>query len=139
MGTYEVLFIVSPDVPEGEVTSLIGDFRGIAEQNGAKLVEEDAWGLRKLAYQINKRDNGIYHLFTFEAGTHDLIELDRHMKNNDRIMRHMIVRTDLETRRARKLGAIQEEKEAVKAARAATRAAKSADVEAKSDTEGEEE
>lgn len=138
MGTYEVLFIVSPDVPEGEITSLIGDFRGIAEQHGAKLLEEDAWGLRKLAYPINKRDNGIYHLFIFEAGSQDLNELDRHMKNSDRIMRHLIVRTDLETRRARKLGAIQEEKEAAKAAKAATRAARVEATESAA-AEGEEE
>lgn len=139
MGTYEVLFIVSPDVPEGEVTSLIGDFRGIAEDNGAKLVEEDAWGRRKLAYPIGKRDNGIYHLFVFEAGTQDLKELDRRMKNNDRIMRHMIVRTDLETRRARKLGAVQAEKEAAKASRAAARAPKTEEVASAIDTEAEEE
>lgn len=123
MGTYEVLFIVSPDVPEADVTTLIGEFRGIAEEGGAKLVEEDAWGRRKLAYPIDKRDNGVYHLFVFEAGTQGLSELDRRMKNNDKIMRHMIVRTDLETRRAKKLGAIQAEKEAAKASKRAPRAA----------------
>lgn len=124
MGTYEVLFIVSPDVPEGDVTTLIDEFRGIAEDSGAKLVEEDAWGRRKLAYPIDKRDNGIYHLFVFEAGTQGLNELDRRMKNNDKIVRHMIVRTDLETRRAKKLGAIQAEKQAAKASKAAKRAPK---------------
>lgn len=124
MGTYEVLFIISPDVPEEDVTTLIGEFRGIAEDAGAKLIEEDAWGRRKLAYPIDKRENGVYHLFIFEAGTQDLSELDRRMKNNDRIMRHMIVRTDLETRRAKKLGAIQEEKAAAKASKAARRAPK---------------
>ncbi len=141
MGTYEVLFIVSPDVPEGDVTTLIGEFRGIAEDSGAKLLEEDAWGRRKLAYPIDKRDNGIYHLFIFEAGTQGLNELDRRMKNNDKIMRHLIVRTDLETRRAKKLGAIQAEKQAAKASKAASRAPKTeaTEPETVTATEGEKE
>ena len=61
------------------------------------------------------------------------------MKNNDQIMRHMIVRTDLETRRAKKLGAIQEEKEAAKAARDAARARKAEAEKATAAAEGEEE
>jgi ribosomal protein S6 len=117
MGTYEVLFIVSPDVPEGDLTSVVTDFRGIAEEKGAKLLEEDAWGRRRLAYPIGKVQDGIYHLFIFEAEAGGLSELDRRMKNSDKIMRHMIVRTDLEMRRAKKLGAIREEKEAAKASR----------------------
>jgi small subunit ribosomal protein S6 len=117
MGTYEVLFIVSPDVPEGDLTSFVTDFRGIAEEKGAKLLEEDAWGRRRLAYPIGKVQDGIYHLFVFEAEAGGLSELDRRMKNSDKIMRHMIVRTDLEMRRAKKLGAIREEKEAAKASR----------------------
>jgi small subunit ribosomal protein S6 len=117
MGTYEVLFIVSPDVPEGDLTSVVTDFRGIAEEKGAKLLEEDAWGRRRLAYPIGKVQDGIYHLFIFEAEAGGLSELDRRMKNSDKIMRHMIVRTDLEMRRAKKLGAIREEKAAAKASR----------------------
>jgi small subunit ribosomal protein S6 len=117
MGTYEVLFIVSPDVPEGDLTSVVTDFRGIAEEKGAKLLEEDAWGRRRLAYPIGKVQDGIYHLFIFEADAGGLSELDRRMKNSDKIMRHMIVRTDLEMRRAKKLGAIREEKAAAKASR----------------------
>lgn len=117
MGTYEVLFIVSPDVPEGDLTSVVTDFRGIAEEKGAKLLDEDAWGRRRLAYPIGKVHDGIYHLFIFEAEAGGLNELDRRMKNSDKIMRHMIVRTDLEMRRAKKLGAIREEKAAVKASR----------------------
>ena len=48
MRTYEVLFILSPQVTEEEATTLIADFKGIAEKNGATLKNEEAWGRRRL-------------------------------------------------------------------------------------------
>ncbi|HUO84466.1 MAG TPA: 30S ribosomal protein S6 [Thermoanaerobaculia bacterium] len=105
MGTYEVLFIISPRLPDEEVTSLINEFRAVGEDNGLKLSSEDPWGRRKLAYPIQKLSDGIYHLFVFEGEGTGLSEIDRRMKNSDKIVRHMIVRTDLETRRARKIAA----------------------------------
>ena len=103
MGTYELLFILSPKMTEEEGKSTISEYKGVAEQQGLKLVSEDAWGRRRLAYPIRKSNDGVYHLFVFEGEGDSLRELDRRMKNNDQIMRHMIVRTDLETRRAKKL------------------------------------
>ena len=50
MRTYEVLFILSPQVPEEETASLITDFKRVAESTGAKLTNEEAWGRRRLAY-----------------------------------------------------------------------------------------
>ena len=95
MRTYEVLFILSPQVPEEEATNLVGEFKKIAEGTSAKLTHEEAWGRRRLAYPIQKFNEGNYHLFVFESDG-SLGELDRRMKNSDRILRHMIVRTDLE-------------------------------------------
>ena len=103
MGTYEVLFILSPRLAEEEVTSTISEFKGVAENSGMTLVNEDPWGKRRLAYPIEKMNEGVYHLFVFEGEGDGLREVDRRMKNSDRIMRHMIVRTDLETMRAKKL------------------------------------
>jgi small subunit ribosomal protein S6 len=102
MRTFEVLFIISPQLTEEQVTNLVTDFRSIAEQNGATIVSEDAWGRRRLAYPIKKSNEGIYHLFVLES-ENEPSELERRMKNSDQIMRHMIVRTDLEQRRAVKL------------------------------------
>lgn len=104
MRTYEVLFILSPQTPEEEIQTAITDFRQIAETSGAKLVSEDAWGRRRLAYPIHKVNEGVYHLFTFEAEAATLSELDRKMKNSDLVMRHLISRTDEDMQRAQKLG-----------------------------------
>ncbi|HYK02818.1 MAG TPA: 30S ribosomal protein S6 [Thermoanaerobaculia bacterium] len=115
MRTYEVLFILSPQVTEEEATTLISDFKGIATSNGATLKSEDAWGRRRLAYPIHKFNEGIYHLFVLESDG-SLSELDRRMKNVDRVLRHVIVRTDLEQKRADKLAKRNPKKERVRPA-----------------------
>jgi small subunit ribosomal protein S6 len=115
MRTYEVLFILSPQVTEEEATTLITDFKGIAEKNGATFTNEEAWGRRRLAYPINKSNEGIYHLFVLESDS-SLSELDRRMKNVDRVLRHVIVRTDLEHKRADKLAKRNPKKERVRPA-----------------------
>jgi small subunit ribosomal protein S6 len=113
MRTYEVLFILSPQVPEEEATTLVGEFRGVVEKLGATLKNEEAWGRRRLAYPIHKFNEGVYHLFVVESEG-SLAELDRRMKNVDRVLRHMIVRTDLDHKRADKLAKRNPKKERVR-------------------------
>jgi len=115
MRTYEVLFILSPQIAEEEATTLTNEFRSVAEKTGATLKNEEAWGRRRLAYPINKFNEGNYHLFVFESDG-SLAELDRRMKNSDRILRHMIVRTDLDLKRADKLAKRNPKKERVRPA-----------------------
>jgi small subunit ribosomal protein S6 len=115
MRTYEVLFILSPQVPEEEATTLSTEFKRIAEETGAKLTHEEAWGRRRLAYPIHKFNEGNYNLFVFETEA-GLNELDRRMKNSDRILRHMIVRTDLDHKRAEKLAKRNPKKERMRPA-----------------------
>lgn len=116
MRTYEVLFILSPQLAEQDSTTLIQDFRGIAEKSGATFVSEEAWGRRRLAYPIAKVNEGIYHLFTFESEEEVLSELDRKMKNSDQVIRHMIVRTDEAHKRAAKLAKRNPKKERLRPA-----------------------
>lgn len=113
MRTYEVLFILSPQVTEEEATALIDDFRAVAQRNGATIKNEEAWGRRRLAYPIQKFTEGNYHLFVLESAD-SLSELDRRMKNSDRVLRHMIVRTDLDLKRADKLAKRHPKKERVR-------------------------
>jgi small subunit ribosomal protein S6 len=115
MRTYDVLFILSPQVTEEEATTLTNDFRDIATKNGATLKSEEPWGRRRLAYPIHKFNEGIYHLFVLESEG-SLSELDRRMKNVDRVLRHLIVRTDLDQKRADKLAKRNPKKERVRPA-----------------------
>ena len=125
MRTYEVLFILSPQVAEEETTTLITEFKRVAEGTGAKLTNEEAWGRRRLAYPIQKFNEGNYHLFVFDTDA-SLSELDRRMRNSDRILRHMIVRTDLDHKRAEKLAKRNPKKERVRPAPAFPAAASAA-------------
>ncbi|HKS25877.1 MAG TPA: 30S ribosomal protein S6 [Thermoanaerobaculia bacterium] len=125
MRTYEVLFILTPQVPEEEATTLVDELKRVAAGTGAKLTNEEAWGRRRLAYPIQKFNEGNYHLFVFESDG-SLAELDRRMKNSDRILRHMIVRTDLEHKRADKLAKKNPKKERVRPAPAFAPAAEPA-------------
>jgi small subunit ribosomal protein S6 len=115
MRTYDVLFILSPQVAEEEATTLVTEFKRVAETLGATLKNEEAWGRRRLAYPINKSTEGIYHLLVYETAA-GLSELDRRMKNSDRVLRHMIVRTDEDLKRADKLAKKNPKKERVRPA-----------------------
>src|ERR1700682_6507156 len=119
MRTYEVLFILSPQVAEEEVTTLITDFKRVADSTGAKLSHEEAWGRRRLAYPIQKFTEGNYHLLVYESDG-SLCEVDRRMRNTETILRHMIVRTDLDHKRAEKLAKRNPKKERVRPAPAFT-------------------
>jgi len=119
MRTYEVLFILSPQVAEEEVTTLITDFKRVADSTGAKLSHEEAWGRRRLAYPIQKFNEGNYHLLVYESDG-SLSELDRRMRNTETILRHMIVRTDLDHKRAEKLAKRNPKTERVRPAPAFT-------------------
>lgn len=119
MRTYEVLFILSPQVAEEDATALIADFKRVAEGTGAKLTHEEAWGRRRLAYSIQKFTEGNYHLFVFDSDG-SLSELDRRMRNAENILRHMIVRTDLDHKRAEKLAKRNPKKERIRPAPAFT-------------------
>ncbi len=124
MRTYEVLFILSPQIPEEEATTLITEFKRIAEGTGATLKNEEAWGRRRLAYPIEKFTEGNYHLLVYECEA-GLAELDRRMRNSDRIVRHMITRTDLDHKRAEKLAKRNPKKERVRPSPAFNAAAES--------------
>jgi len=115
MRTYEVLYILSPQVPEEEATAIATEFKKVAESTGATLKNEDVWGRRRLAYPIQKFNEGIYTLLVYESNA-SLAELDRRMKNNDRVLRHMIVRTDEDLKRADKLAKRNPKKERVRPA-----------------------
>lgn len=123
---YEVLFILSPKIDEEAATALIENLKKIAEDNGAVVVNEEAWGRRRLAYPIHKFNEGIYHLFVFETDS-SLSELDRRMKNVDTVLRHVIVRTDLDQKRAEKLARRNPKKERERPARDEVLAVKSTD------------
>jgi small subunit ribosomal protein S6 len=87
--TYEILLMLDPEGAESHQDELIARVRELVEGGGGTWRSHDAWGRRRLAYEIGKRAEGIYHLIVFEASATTLDEISRVLKIDDAVMRHM--------------------------------------------------
>ena len=100
--TYEIVFIVDPGADEAEVMKLSEAIQKIITDQGGIITKIDMWGRRQLAYEINHRKEGSYVLLEVEGSGAEIAELERRMRVNDRILRYMTIRVDLDRRRAQK-------------------------------------
>ena len=91
MRKYETIFIQNPAFDEDQVNATIEKFKGIIENGGGTVDNVDFWGKRKLAYEINKVNEGYYTLVNFTADPELPKELDRVFRITDGILRHIIV------------------------------------------------
>ena len=98
MPFYECVFIVRQDVPAPQVESLANSFADIVRNGGGKVEKIEQWGLRNLAYRINKNKKGHYVLFNLDAASDAVLELERNMRINEDVLRFLTVRVEkLET------------------------------------------
>jgi small subunit ribosomal protein S6 len=94
MRIYEELFIVRPDVTDEEIDPLIDQLTGVISSHGGKVDKTDKWGVRKLAYRVEKRNEGYYVLIQFTAGPEIVKELERRLRVADLVMKFITVRID---------------------------------------------
>jgi small subunit ribosomal protein S6 len=93
MNRYETIFVINPDLSEDEVKNVVTKFTGIiSSQNGVQLKLDD-WGRRRLAYKIEKFSQGYYILVDFAGMPAAVVELERNLKIDDRIIRFLSVKT----------------------------------------------
>ena len=92
MTDYEILLLLDPDLAEESQAEVITRVRGLIEKGGGTFVRHDAWGKRKLAYEIDKKADGNYHLLLFSSPPATLDEISRVLKIDDNVMRHMATR-----------------------------------------------
>ncbi len=93
MTNYELMFIVDPtleDEKKEAVTALVSEIINADGETG----KVDVWGLRKLAYPIQKKNEGYYVVVEFKANPQLPKELDRRLRNNEAVMRHLIINKD---------------------------------------------
>ncbi len=100
--TYEIVFIVDPGADDAEVMKLSEAVQKIITDQGGTITKIDMWGRRQLAYEINHQKEGSYVLLEVEGSGAEIAELERRMRVNDRILRYMTIRVDLDRRRAQK-------------------------------------
>jgi small subunit ribosomal protein S6 len=90
--TYEILLLLDPDLAEARQDELIARIRGLVEKGGGTWRSHDAWGRRRLAYEIAKKPEGVYHLVVFESPGETLDEVSRVLKIDDGVLRHLATR-----------------------------------------------
>ena len=94
MNKYETIFILHPSLDEEACKANIEKFKGVIENGGGVIENVDVWGKRKLAYEINKVNEGYYTLINFNADPKLPKELDRVFRITDTVIRHMIVKDE---------------------------------------------
>jgi small subunit ribosomal protein S6 len=92
LNDYEILLMLDPDVPEERHEEILARTRELLEKDGGTWERHDAWGRRRLAYEIDHKAEGVYHLVTFSCEPAALDEVSRVLKITDGVMRHMATR-----------------------------------------------
>jgi small subunit ribosomal protein S6 len=89
---YEILLMLDPELPDERQTEIVGRVRENIEGGGGTWEAHDVWGRRKLAYEIDHKTDGVYHLLTLSATPEALEEVSRVLKITDGVMRHLAVK-----------------------------------------------
>ncbi len=102
MRVYEELFIVKPDAPEEEVDAYIGQLKELITNGKGTVDKADKWGTRKLAYRVQKYNEGVYVLIQFSSSPELVKEIERRMRVTDMVIKFITVRIDEKTKKIEK-------------------------------------
>jgi small subunit ribosomal protein S6 len=91
---YETVFIMTPVLSDEQMKEAVKKYQDFLREKGAEIVFENHWGLRKLAYPIQKKSTGFYHLIEFKAEPTLVAELELTFKRDERIIRFLTVSLD---------------------------------------------
>jgi len=91
---YETVFIMTPVLSDEQMKETVKKFRDLLEKHGAEIVHESHWGLKKLAYPIQKKTTGFYHLIEFKAEGPVINTLEVNFRRDERIIRFLTVKLD---------------------------------------------
>ena len=94
MRPYEVMVILDPETDERSVQPTLEQYLTVITKGGGTVENLDIWGRRRLAYEIQKKSEGIYAVITIQANPADVKEMDRQFSINESIMRTKVIRTD---------------------------------------------
>jgi small subunit ribosomal protein S6 len=91
---YELMVIFTPVLAEDDYKTAQKKYADFIRSAGGQITHEDAWGLRSLAYPINKKTTGLYYVLEYQAPADTNAKLEIQMNRDENIMRHMITRID---------------------------------------------
>ncbi len=106
---FETIFILTPVLSDQQMKESVDKYRSFLKNNKAKIIHEENWGLRKLAFPIQKKSTGFYQLFQFETEGDFIEKLETEYNRDEAILRFLTVKLDkhgieYNERRRKKLG-----------------------------------
>jgi small subunit ribosomal protein S6 len=94
MNRYETVFILTPVLSEEQAAETVAKFKGLITKGGHKIIHEENWGLRKLAYPIQKKSTGFYYLVEFESDAEFVRPFETEFRRDERVLRFLTTRMD---------------------------------------------
>ncbi len=94
MNHYETVFILTPVLSDVQMKEAVEKFEKVVTDNGAAVTNEELWGLRKLAYPIQKKSTGFYTLVEFDATPDTVKKLETAFRRDERVLRFLVFRKD---------------------------------------------
>ncbi|HIS10664.1 MAG TPA: 30S ribosomal protein S6 [Candidatus Avibacteroides excrementipullorum] len=94
MNQYETVFILTPVLSDVQMKEAVDKFINLLKESGAEIINEENWGLRKLAYPIQKKTTGFYELVEFKAEPEVIAKLEVNYRRDERVLRFLTFRMD---------------------------------------------
>ena len=94
MAFYESIFIARQELAESDIKKTISDLKEILEKNNSKLIDTESWGLRNLAYKIEKNKKGHYIVLKIDGNGLAIQELERNMRIDENVIRYLSLKTE---------------------------------------------
>ncbi|KAA6333357.1 30S ribosomal protein S6 [termite gut metagenome] len=94
MNQYETVFILTPVLSDSQMKEAVEKFKGVLQEEGAEIINEENWGLKKLAYPIKKKSTGFYQLIEFKANPTTIEKLELNFRRDERVIRFLTFRME---------------------------------------------
>ena len=94
MNQYETVFILTPVLSDEQTKEAVAKFKGILTDGGAEILNEEEWGLKKLAYPIQKTSTGFYAMLEFKADPQLISKLEVNYRRDERVLRYITVKNE---------------------------------------------
>ncbi len=94
MNQYETVFITTPVLSEAQMKEAVDKFKGLIEKGKGEIVHEENWGLKKLAYPIQKKSTGFYYMLEFKAEGDMIQKLETEYRRDERVLRFLTFKMD---------------------------------------------
>lgn len=117
MNNYETVFILNPVLSEEQMKDAVKKFVKVLTDHGAEIINEELWGLRKLAYPIQHKSTGFYNLVEFKSAPESISALETEFRRDEAVMRFLTVALDkhaVEYNEKRRKGAFKKENKKAK-------------------------